>query len=55
MEGEDVIILQDEEPVAKVSLLKKISKKRQFGTAKGQIWISDDFDEPLDDMKDYMP
>lgn len=29
-------------------------KKRQAGTMKGQIWMSDDFDEPLDDLKDYM-
>ncbi|MGI4805395.1 MAG: DUF2281 domain-containing protein [Janthinobacterium lividum] len=21
---------------------------------KGSIWMSDDFDEPLDEMKDYM-
>ena len=26
----------------------------KFGCAKGQIYISPDFDEPLDDFKDYM-
>ncbi|BAP54524.1 hypothetical protein THII_0227 [Thioploca ingrica] len=25
------------------------------GTAKGLVIIADDFDEPLDDFKDYMP
>ncbi|MBW4683231.1 MAG: DUF2281 domain-containing protein [Microcoleus vaginatus WJT46-NPBG5] len=25
-----------------------------FGTAKGLIWISDDFDEPLEDFKECM-
>lgn len=30
---------------------KKIPK---FGSAKGQIIISEDFDEPLEDFKDYM-
>lgn len=30
---------------------KKIPK---FGCAKGQIYISPDFDEPLEDFKDYM-
>lgn len=29
-------------------------KTRQFGYAKGKIKISDDFDEPLDEFKDYM-
>ena len=25
-----------------------------FGCLKGKIWMSEDFDEPLDDFKDYM-
>lgn len=29
-------------------------KKPKFGCAKGQIYIAPDFDEPLDDFKDYM-
>lgn len=28
--------------------------KREFGGLKGQIWMSDDFDEPLEDFKNYM-
>ena len=28
--------------------------KRKLGLLKGKIKISDDFDAPLDDMKDYM-
>ena len=27
---------------------------RKPGSAKGKIWISDDFDEPLDEFKEYM-
>ncbi len=26
---------------------------REPGSAKGQIWIAEDFDAPLDDFKDY--
>lgn len=26
---------------------------RQPGSAKGQVWIAEDFDAPLDDFKDY--
>jgi hypothetical protein len=29
-------------------------KEREFGCAKGQLWVADDFDEPLEDFKDYM-
>ena len=25
-----------------------------FGIMKGKVWMSDDFDEPLEDFKDYM-
>ena len=28
--------------------------RRGFGCAKGQIWIAEDFDAPLEDFKDYM-
>jgi Protein of unknown function (DUF2281) len=31
-----------------------IPEKRQFGVFKGKITISDDFDEPLEDFKEYM-
>lgn len=32
---------------------KEANKKREAGLAKGLIEMSDDFDEPLDDFKDY--
>ena len=40
-------------------LIEKTSKKKkkiipQFGSAKGKIKMSPDFDKPLDDFKDYM-
>ena len=34
---------------------KEIKKKRPiFGCAKGQIYITPDFDQPIDDFKEYM-
>jgi ABC-type phosphate/phosphonate transport system substrate-binding protein len=33
---------------------KKEIKERQFGYAKGLFKMSEDFDEPLDDFKEYM-
>ncbi|MFN8344678.1 MAG: DUF2281 domain-containing protein [Spirosomataceae bacterium] len=33
---------------------KFLLKKRPFGTMQGTIRMSDDFNEPLDDLKEYM-
>jgi hypothetical protein len=41
-----------------VAELKPVSpkvKKGGRGDLKGKIWISDDFCDPIDEMKDYMP
>lgn len=51
IKGEKVIIAQDNQPVAKISPIKKPLKR---GSAKGKVWMSDDFDEPLKDFKEYM-
>ncbi len=32
----------------------KIKKQRVFGSSKGLIKMTEDFDAPLDDFKDYM-
>ncbi len=32
----------------------KAPKRGGLGIWQGQIWMSDDFDEPLEDLKDYM-
>jgi hypothetical protein len=29
-------------------------KKRRAGLLKGKIWMAEDFDAPLEDMKDYL-
>ena len=34
--------------------VEKTIKKPKFGSAKGKYTIADDFDAPLDDLKDYM-
>lgn len=51
IKGEEIIITQDNKPVAKISPIKKPLKR---GSAKGKVWMSDDFDEPLEDFKEYM-
>lgn len=52
--GEEVVISKDKRPFVKLSAIPGTKKKRTFGSAKGLIEISDDFDEPLEDFKDYM-
>jgi len=39
-----------------MSRRKKENKKKKpkFGSAQGQIYITPDFDEPLEDFKEYM-
>jgi antitoxin (DNA-binding transcriptional repressor) of toxin-antitoxin stability system len=54
MNGEEVIIAKGNKPVAKLVLLDELKPKRKLGSAKGKIKISEDFDEPLEDFKDYM-
>ena len=58
------IVLQEEPPVTEktevvVTFLTEkieniISSKRIPGGLKGKVSIPDDFNEPLDDLKDYM-
>lgn len=40
------------EPVAPIKA--KSPDLKGFGCLKGKIWMSPDFDEPLEDFKDYM-
>lgn len=51
IQGEEIVITQDNKPVAKISPIKRLLKR---GSAKGKVWISDDFDEPLEDFQEYM-
>jgi prevent-host-death family protein len=47
-EGGEVIIVQDGKPLARLVPVAKV-KKRVAGLNRGQIWTSEDFDEPLPD------
>jgi prevent-host-death family protein len=54
LRGDEVVITKGGTPIIKLVDVSKHKKQRQFGTAKGLIKISDDFDLPLNDFKDYM-
>lgn len=51
--GEVVIITKNDRPFARLSSAEG-KRQRQFGSVKGKIWMSDDFDEPLEDFREYM-
>ncbi len=46
--GEEVIIARAGEPIAVIKPIKPKKPKRIPGSMKGEIWISDDFDAPMD-------
>jgi antitoxin (DNA-binding transcriptional repressor) of toxin-antitoxin stability system len=48
--GEEVIVAKENKPVVKIVPIKPVGRKP--GTGKG-IWMSPDFDETLDDFKEY--
>lgn len=54
LSGEEIIIIKDNQPVVKLTPVSPLKHRRQPGSAKGLITISDDFDEPLEDFKEYM-
>jgi len=49
--GEEVIVAKENKPVVRIVPIKP--PKRKPGTGKG-IWVSPDFDEPIDDFREYM-
>lgn len=54
LQGEEIIITRDNHPILKLIQVSSQPKRRQRGSAKGQIWMAADFDEPLEDFKEYM-
>jgi len=49
---ESIVLVPMEEAVLEEEQGKKV--RYGHGCMKGEIWMSDDFDEPLEDFKEYM-
>lgn len=47
LEGTEVILVQDDTPLARLVPIASPTRPRLAGLHKGAIWTSDDFDEPL--------
>ena len=45
--GEEIVIARAGTPVAKLVPINDVRRRRPLGKYKGQIWMSEDFDDPL--------
>jgi antitoxin (DNA-binding transcriptional repressor) of toxin-antitoxin stability system len=53
--GEELVITEDGEPVATLTRSERGLRPRKAGSAKDKIlWISPDFDAPLEEFREYM-
>lgn len=52
--GEEVVITQNQEAVLKLVPVPRSNGRRKAGSAKGLVSMAEDFDEPLEDFKEYM-
>jgi prevent-host-death family protein len=54
VQGEDVFITKQDQQVVKLVAVVQSGQRPQFGSARGLIEMSDDFDEPLPDFDEFM-
>lgn len=52
--GEHVIITRNQVPVAELVPVTQHVPKPMFGSAKGMVRMSEDFEAPIDDFQGYM-
>ncbi len=50
-DGEEIIIRRGQKPVAKIVAYAPEAKRRVPGDLRGKIWMSDDFDEPDEEIE----
>ncbi|WP_066378837.1 MULTISPECIES: type II toxin-antitoxin system Phd/YefM family antitoxin [unclassified Anabaena] len=53
--GEEVIITRSDGTSFKIVPLGRVEARPKFGSARGLVKMSDDFDEPLADFEEYAP
>jgi prevent-host-death family protein len=49
--GEEIVIRRGKAPVARLVGYSEQSARRKLGGLRGQIWMSDDFDEPDEEIE----
>jgi antitoxin (DNA-binding transcriptional repressor) of toxin-antitoxin stability system len=55
VEGETLVVTEQDRPIAEIRPIESVRKPRPFGLAKGTFVVPDDFDAPLpeDVLKDF--
>jgi prevent-host-death family protein len=51
--GDEVVLTDHGEPVARIVAVARQGRRREFGSAKGKITIGPDFDAPIEELSDY--
>jgi prevent-host-death family protein len=54
-QGDTFLITHRGTPIAELRPAPATVTPPVFGRSRGEIWMSDDFDAPLEVFKDYMP
>ena len=53
--GEEIVITENDRPVAKITKAAEPAPARKLGTMAGSVlFMAPDFDAPLDDFQEYM-
>lgn len=58
--GEEIVVTKHGKPIVKITDIAEdkealIAKRKAFiGSLKGKVWMSEDFDEPLEEFAEYM-
>jgi antitoxin (DNA-binding transcriptional repressor) of toxin-antitoxin stability system len=53
--GEEVVITREDGATFKIIALTSRPPSPKFGSAKGRVKMTEDFDEPLEDFQAYAP
>lgn len=54
LEGEEVVIARRNIPVVRLTSVENAKVQPAFGKLRGKVRMSPDFDEPLEDLAEYM-
>ena len=52
--GEEITIVSRGQPLAQVKKSERSSWPCKAGSAAGKVWMSPDFDAPIEDFKEYI-
>jgi antitoxin (DNA-binding transcriptional repressor) of toxin-antitoxin stability system len=53
LEGKEVLIVKEDTKAIQLVPVEPLTRHAHFGSAKGLVKLSDDFDAPLSDFREY--